>query len=226
MSDGLHRQAEPEVMDEIEEAQAYAVADFDAENAAFVDRLCELSKGLDACIALDLGTGPADIPARLATQKPRWRTWAADASWPMLIHGKESLGHVRDRQSIGLLQADAKRIPMRTRSVDVVFSNSILHHINDTATLWNEIKRVAKPGALVFLRDLTRPHCASDALDIVRIHAGKESKLLQQEFYRSLLSAYTVEEVENQLQSARLDTLKVKQVTNRHLDIWGRITRA
>ena len=54
MSDGLHRQAEPEIMDEAEEAYAYALADFAEVNAAFVERLRELSSGRDTAVALDL----------------------------------------------------------------------------------------------------------------------------------------------------------------------------
>ncbi|MFO7974071.1 MAG: class I SAM-dependent methyltransferase [Candidatus Hydrogenedentota bacterium] len=221
MADGLHRQAEPEVMDETEEAHAYAVADFAEVNAAFVERLCELSENIPAALALDLGTGPADIPMRVAQAKPDWRIWAADASWAMLEHGREVCKKANVATATGLLLADAKLLPICSRSLDVIFSNSILHHINDTASLWNEIKRVAKPGALIFLRDLARPGSSSDALDIVRKHAGNESKLLREEYYRSLLSAYTVEEIQQQLESAGLDTFEIKQVTDRHLDIWG-----
>jgi len=221
MPNALHRQAEPELMDETEEAYAYALADFADVNAAFVDRLCELSEDLPEAMALDLGTGPGDIPVRVARAKPGWRIWAVDASWAMLEHAKEAYSKANTVSSMGLLMSDAKVLPICNHCLDVVFSNSILHHINQTAMLWNDIKRVAKPGALVFLRDLARPASASDALDIVRKHAAKESQLLREEYYRSLLSAYTVDEIQDQLETAGLDTFQVKQVTDRHLDIWG-----
>lgn len=208
-------------MDETEEAHAYAVADFAGVNAAFVERLRELSEDIPVAAALDLGTGPADIAVGVAQAKPGWRMWAVDASWAMLVHGRAACAKAGIENTTGLLLADAKRLPIHSHSVDAVFSNSILHHINDTGLLWDEINRVAKPGALVFLRDLARPGSAADALDIVRKHAGDESKLLREEYYRSLLSAYTVDEVLRQLDRAGLDTLEVKQVTDRHLDIWG-----
>jgi len=226
MSDGLHRQAEPEIMDEAEEAYAYALADFAEVNAAFVERLRELSSGRDTAVALDLGTGPADIPVRVARARPRWRIWAVDASHAMLQLGLDACKKANAAATIGLLLADAKSLPIRGHSIDVVFSNSILHHITDTGLLWKEIKRVAKPGALVFLRDLARPGSASDALDIVSKHAGNESPLLREEYYRSLLSAYTVEEIVCQLDMAGLDALEVEQVTDRHLDVWGVIPAA
>lgn len=219
MPDGLHRQAEPELMDEADEALAYAAADFAEVNVAFVERLCELAKGRERAVALDLGTGPADIPVRLAKVKPGWRIYAADASWAMLTHARALLE--TSGAGVGLLMADAKRLPVGKRSVDVIFSNSILHHINETVLFWSEVKRIAKPGTLIFVRDLARPRSAADALDIVRKHAGKESRLLREEYYRSLLSAYTEEEVADQVEHAGLNVLQVRKVTDRHLDVWG-----
>ena len=175
MPDGLHRQAEPELMDEADEALAYAVADFAEVNVAFVERLCELAKGRERAVALDLGTGPADIPVRLAKVKPGWRIYAADASWAMLTHARALLE--TSGAGVGLLMADAKRLPVGKRSVDVIFSNSILHHINETVLFWSEIKRIAKPGTLIFLRDLARPRSAADALDIVRSDSIQASKI-------------------------------------------------
>ena len=224
MSERLHRQAEPELMDEADEALAYAAADFAEVNSAFVERLCGLAPDRAGAVALDLGTGPADIPARLAGRKPGWRIIAADASRAMLLHGKALLS--RTGAGVRLVMADAKRLPFRNACMDIVFSNSILHHINETARLWNEIRRVARPGALVFLRDLARPRCASDALDIVRKHAGNESALLREEYYRSLLAAYTEEEIVEQLDRAGLDGFEVRMVTDRHVDIWGEIPPA
>ncbi len=62
------------------------------------------------------------------------------------------------------------------------------------------------------------------AKTLVQHHAGNESALLQEEFYRSLLAAYTVEEVKEQLATAGLSGLTVAQVTNRHLDVFGNVT--
>ena len=103
--------------------------------------------------------------------------------------------------------------------------NSIVHHITDTAALWAEIKRLARPGSLVFLRDLARPVSAQVARSIVEQHSGDESPLLREEFYRSLLSSYTVAEVREQLGRAGLDTLTVTMATDRHLDVFGRLPR-
>ena len=56
----MDRTLEPEIMDTIEEAEAYDAMDFLSVNTAFVERLIEL--GAKQGRYLDLGTGPARIP--------------------------------------------------------------------------------------------------------------------------------------------------------------------
>ena len=218
----MQRQPEPEWMDLTDEAEAYAKADFSDVNAAFVSRLVELTGGTKRGVAVDLGAGPGDIPTRVAQALPGWRVVAVDVSHAMLKIGRDVVSAAGLAGRVALLETDAKRLPLPTRSADMVYSNSILHHITDTERLWSEIRRIAKPNGLIFLRDLARPADERAARAIVDQYAGTESELLQEEFYRSLLSAYTPEEVRQQLARARLAGLEVAMVTDRHLDIWGR----
>ncbi len=214
---------EPEYMDDGAEAEAYAAADFSSVNAAFAERLAALAAGIDKAEALDLGTGPADIPIRVAKLKPAWRITGADASAAMLEIARKNLAAAGLRGRVVLVKTDAKGMQLPETAFDVVFSNSILHHITDTHSLWSEVLRVAKPGALIFFRDLARPASAAAARAIVDTYAGTESTLLQEEYYRSLLSAYTVEEVRAQLAEAGLRGLTVAMATDRHLDVYGRL---
>lgn len=237
----MRRIPERELMDLPAEVDAYAAADFSKVNQAFVQRLVELAGHLQTAEALDLGTGPGDIPVRLLRTlrqgRPgaRWTVTAVDASAGMLacarrlVEREGLMGHdARDMQDgpagsrIHLVQADAKQLPFADASFDVVFSNSILHHINDAASFWGEVRRVARPGAIIFLRDLALPGSAEDARRMVQLHAGGESALLHEEFYRSLLAAYTVDEVAQQLRAAGLEGLAAAMVTDRHMDVTGR----
>ncbi len=219
----MDRIPEPEYMDLAHEAVAYAEADFADVNQAFVDRLLELADGLPAATAADLGTGPADIPIRLARARPDWRICAVDAAPAMLEIARSDIAaaHVDDR--VQVLCCDVKHLDLPDASYDAVFSNSILHHITDTAPFWAELKRIAAPGALVFLRDLYRPGSADAAAELVRRHAGGESKVLREEFRRSLLAAYTPDEVRAQLAEVGLEHLDVEAITDRHMDIHGRL---
>lgn len=210
-------------MDLPAEAQAYAQADFSAVNQAFVDRLVELGGTGRGVRALDLGTGPADIPIRLLRATRGWHVTAVDASAPMLAIARSAVIKAGLTLSIRLLQADAKKTPLVDQSFDLIFSNSILHHLDDTVAFWREVRRLGRPEAIVLVRDLARPETPDAAQKIIRQYAGKESKLLQDEFYRSLLAAYTPEEIKAQLASGGLDYLEVAMVTDRHVDIFGRL---
>lgn len=212
----IERTLEPELMDFDMEAEAYARADFAAVNGAFVERLIELAGDTEHVRALDLGTGPADIPYRLTCARPQWSVTAVDAAFAMLRFAPRC-------NHLLLIQADAKALPFPEESFDIVFSNSILHHLPDPGPFWAQVKSVARPGALIFLRDLTRPASDAQAQAIVERYAGDESDLLKEEFYRSLLAAFTLEEVKGQLSEAGLEVLQCDPVADRHLDVFGRL---
>lgn len=210
-------------MDLPHEAAAYAQADFAEVNAAFVQRLLEFSGTRAEAYALDLGTGPGDIPIRLVQARPAWRIAALDVSMPMLWHAADGARNAGVWPTIDLVQVDAKALPLRPDAFDVVFSNSILHHVSDTDSFWQELKRVAKPGAHVLVRDLARPETLQAADAIVEEYAAGESDLLREEFHRSLLAAYTPGEVRERLRRNGLATLEVAMVSDRHLDVFGRM---
>ncbi len=224
----LERKAEPELMDLPDDVDAYARADFAEVNQRFVTRLIELSeswtgRGAPSTHAVDLGTGPGDIPIRVAKARPTWQISAVDASAPMLDIAGAAIAKA-GISNITLVLADAKSTKLPQASFDVIFSNSILHHVADPMAFWREVKRIAKPGALILIRDLFRPPSESAARDLVSLHAGAESKMLQEEFYRSLLSAYNVDEVRGQLKSVGISGLSVAEISDRHLDIFGSLS--
>ena len=68
--------------------------------------------------------------------------------------------------------------------------------------------------------DLFRPDSKESARHIVDTYAGNESKVLQADFYNSLLAAFRVDEVRSQLQQTGLK-LCCEEVSDRHLAIWG-----
>lgn len=215
----MQRIPEPEVMDTPERAEAYARADFSAVNAAFVDKLFELTDKSREYIAIDLGTGPGDIPVRLQRARPAWHIAAVDASLPMLRLAHAS---AHGTSSPLFMHADAKRLPFADHSFDLLFSNSLLHHLPDPLPFWREIRRLAKPGALVFVRDLFRPPTPADAQRLVDTYAAGEHPLLREDFYNSFLAAFTPEEIRSQLIACGLSRLDIIEVTDRHVDIFGR----
>lgn len=214
----MKRTPEPEIMDIPERAEAYARADFSAVNTAFVDRLLTLAGDRRDCRVLDLGTGPGDIAIRLGRARPSWHITAIDASLPMLTLARRAVGRVTNP---AFILADAKRLPFADATFDVVYSNSLLHHLPDPLPFWREIRRLTRPGASVFIRDLFRPPTPADAQRLVNTYAADEHPLLREDFHNSFLAAFTPEEIQEQLRGTGLSRLDVVEVTDRHVDILG-----
>ncbi len=218
----MQRIPEPEVMDTPARAEAYARTDFSDVNAAFVEKLLALAGAKRECLALDLGTGPGEIPLRVARLRPGWRIAAADASMPMLRLARAATPRGFASPPLFAL-ADAKRLPFADHSFDVVFSNSLLHHLPDPLPFWREVRRLVQPGALVFVRDLFRPPSPADAQRLVDTYAAGEHPLLREDFYNSFLAAFTPEEIRAQLVACGLSRLDIVETTDRHMDVFGRI---
>jgi ubiquinone/menaquinone biosynthesis C-methylase UbiE len=217
----MDRKAEPELMEGFDEVDAYVRADFAMVNQAFATRLVELAGPREHAKCIDLGAGPADIPIRVARLRPEWTIVAVDGSAPMLDAAARAIRAAKLDRAIELVLADAKETKLSPCGFDIVFSNSILHHVSSPYAFWKEVSRLAKPGGLIFIRDLARPESETAARALVEKHAGGETALLKEEFYQSLLSAYTQAEVEAQLKAAGLIALKVTMSSDRHLDVFG-----
>jgi ubiquinone/menaquinone biosynthesis C-methylase UbiE len=195
-------------------------------NARFARRLVALAGRRRRAAAVDLGTGPADIPLRVARLRPGWRIVAVDASAPMLRTARAAVRRARLGRAVRLLRADACATGLPDASADVVFSNSLLHHLHDPAPFWREVARIAKPGAAILVRDLRRPETRARARRIVARYAAGEPALLRNAFFHSLLAAFTPAEIRAQLRRAGLTGLRLTRPSDRHVDIYGRLGAA
>jgi len=211
----MPRTPEPELMDDAEQAEAYAAADFEAVNELFVAR-CLAALGPFAGRLVDLGCGPGDIAAQLAAALPKAQVVGIDGSPAMLAHAA--------RWARPNLSYRVGRLPgcWSGQPFDAVVSNSLLHHLHDPAVLWTEIVALARPGATVIIADLLRPKSVADAEAIVAQYAGSEREILRRDFLCSLHAAFTVSEVEQQLERAGLN-FEVKQISDRHLAATGTV---
>ena len=86
----MERILEPEIMEDAEQALAYAKADFSTSNQWYVDHLlADFPKNLGN--VLDIGCGPADVPVRLARAHPTIRITAIDGSGAMLALAQKAV---------------------------------------------------------------------------------------------------------------------------------------
>ncbi len=220
----MKRTPEPEeLMDEADQALAYAEADFSESNELFLDLFSRLHPGEFRGRMLDLGCGPADIPLRFARRYPDARIDAVDGAQAMLDLAAKAVraGGLEDRVRLHCQYLPASGL---AGDYDALVSNSLLHHLNDPLDLWRSIRDQGAPGAHVLVMDLLRPGSPEAVDSLVARYAADAPDVLRRDFRASLHAAYTLDEVREQLGACGLDHLGVEQVSDRHLAVMGRLS--
>ena len=187
----LTRRAEPELMDESEQAKAYAQADFSVAHESFVDFFEAVFKGLPVGHVLDLGCGSGDVSCRFARRFPKVRLDGIDGSRAMLHWGYKAVAERQLQQRVRLHHGYLPGADFPRRDYDIVISNSLLHHLADPAVLWRLLPMAGRPGARVFVMDLVRPATLEEARRLKQLYSSEEPPILQRDFFNSLLAAYT-----------------------------------
>jgi ubiquinone/menaquinone biosynthesis C-methylase UbiE len=189
----LPRVLEPEVMDTPEEAADYDAMDHAAVNRLFVDDFLAGWAGTGP--VLDVGTGTAQIPIVLCRRHPTAEVVGIDLAEEMLRVGRENVSRAGLAGRIRLERVDAKAMPYPSDRFGAVMSNSIVHHIPEPSRALSEMVRVARPGAVLFVRDLLRPPDRATLGHLVRCYAGEANAHQQKMFADSLHAALTLDEV-------------------------------
>ena len=216
----MNRVLESELMEDIDQVKAYAEADFKTPHNDFILQLQILinDPGFSGT-ALDLGCGSGDISFRFAKAFPSANLHAVDGSDPMLQYAKSALTSDLSEQ-ISFIKGLLPDVILPQSSYEIIFSNSLLHHLPDPQVLWQTIKKYAKPNALICVMDLLRPDSIEAAQDMVKQYAANEPAILQRDFYNSLLAAFSLKEINTQLAQAHLN-LHIVRVSDRHVLISG-----
>lgn len=221
----MDRIPEPELMEDHEQAAAYANADFSQPHNGFIRQFRKRFPGIAVRgQVLDLGCGPGDIAIRFARAFPACTVHGVDGSEAMLEEGDKRLAREPDvARRIQLIYGLLPDAGLPQAHYEVIISNSLLHHLIDSRVLWSSIKRYGKQGTLVFIMDLMRPETQEQARELVRRHAAEEPEILQHDFHHSLLAAYTPDEVRLQLREAGLDGMHQQVISDRHWIVWGKL---
>ena len=220
----MKRILEREIMDDQEQAIAYAKADFSSSNQMFVDMLLE-DYSVRLSNVVDIGCGPADVLIRLAKAKPSIRITAVDASDAMVRLARKAVDDAGLTKQIKVIKGRVPDLALENDDYDAILSKDLLHHLPDPMVFWEQLKRLAKADTVVYVMDLSRPQTRRHARDIVESVSAEEHPMLKQDFYDSLLAAFTIDEIAEQLHKCRL-SLKVRQVSERHLLVKGVIEGA
>jgi ubiquinone/menaquinone biosynthesis C-methylase UbiE len=230
----LPRVLEPEAMDSAQEAIEYDAMDHSAVNRLFVTDFLfaaldarlpvaeeEAAEELSAVAShfvevLDLGTGTAQIPIELCRRAPNVRVVAIDLAVEMLEMAKLNIAMASLRERIMLDRVDGKQLPYESGRFDAVMSNSIVHHIPEPAGALAEAVRVARPGGLLFIRDLLRPESDAEVRRLVAAYAADCNEHQRAMFDASLRAALTLDEIRALVAALDFPPDSVRQTSDRH----------
>lgn len=105
-------------------------------------------------VVADLGIGTGSLAFRALELCPPKMLIGIDFSSAGLCVSRGISKHAKFRDmDVELIRADLERIPLASRSVDVVLSQATINLLPDKATAMKEIARIAKPGARIAISD-------------------------------------------------------------------------
>ena len=102
---------------------------------------------------LELGPGRSPELARLALARGASRYYAVDTRLQLTAAMFDEV----DDHSVGLFEYNGRTIPLRTRSIDIIYSKSVLEHVRAglVRPLLDDCRRVLRPGGtMVHVIDL------------------------------------------------------------------------
>lgn len=216
----MQRIPEPELMEDMAQAEAYDRADFSAAHGARVELFAARYARDVTGSVLDLGCGSGDILERFAKKYPEAQFVGVDGSFPMLELARRRMMRAEMSERFDFVEAliPSKDVPLE--DYDVVMSHSLLHQLHKPEVLWRTIADIAPAGSFIFVGDLRRPDNAEAAQEIVDRLSPNEPEVLRTDFFNSLCAAFTKEEIEEQLANAGL-ALTVEEVGEIHVIIHG-----
>lgn len=213
----MERVLEPEAMDTPEEAQGYDSMDHTEPNESFLKRLLELGA---SGRMLDIGTGPGHIPLLVCRRLSNAEVVGVDLSENMLDLARRHLAASAYKDRIEFKKADAKGLPFADHEFDVVYSNTILHHIPDPRPFITEAWRVLRTGGVFCIRDLFRPDSPERRDELVELYAAEEEPYQKELFRASLHAAFAPEELRDIVADCGLqENLEIVLDSDRHMTL-------
>jgi malonyl-CoA O-methyltransferase len=103
-------------------------------------------------VVLDVGCGPAHATVAMQKRWPKAQVVALDLAQPMLQEARRNAGGWRPfSRRPDPVCADARALPLRDGSVDVLFSNLCLQWVEDLPAVFAGFRRVLKPDGLMLV---------------------------------------------------------------------------
>ncbi len=134
-------------------------------------RILELAEIEDGDLVLDAGCGFGGLVRQLRRERPGVRAIG-------LNHDIRQIGRAsqtRDSSAIPgtvFLNADALRLPLVDRSIDVIVASELLCHLDDASAFFREAGRTLKPGGRLVVADHVVTEAAQPCAELVDFAFG------------------------------------------------------
>jgi malonyl-CoA O-methyltransferase len=108
-------------------------------------------------VIVDVGAGPGHASVAMQKRWPKAQVVALDLALPMLQEARGNAGGWRPSFLPGVARrpdpvcADARALPLRDASVDILFSNLCLQWVEDLPAVFAGFRRVLKPDGLLLV---------------------------------------------------------------------------
>lgn len=168
---------------------------------------------------IDLGCGPADYIIELCKENPNLKITGVDGSAEMISIAQKAVYKSNLSNQIFLKNVLFDEI---NEKYNTVISTNTLHHLHNPNEFWKVIKKISNKN--LFVLDLLRPDTEEEVEKIIELHAANTNLYYQNDFRNSLKAAFTLQEIKKQLFDHNLTHLKVENLDNKIVIIYGSIT--
>lgn len=196
----MPRILETEVMSDPLQVESYAEFDKTPLIEIYVSKLNLNQTGK----VLDIGCGAGDYFPKLTSAYPNVLFTGIDGSTTMLQKAAA--------RNIANITLENRIIPdlSITEKYDGIISSMVLHQLANPQGMWDTVKQVGNPGSKIFIMDMVRVEDPGVRTSILQFYAPEAKyEQFRLDFDNSMKAAFTVSEVEQQLQEANLGHLEV-----------------
>jgi SAM-dependent methyltransferase len=102
---------------------------------------------------LDVGCGPGNLTLDLAARVAPGRVVGVDRSEAVLELARAEAAATEGAPDVTFAVGDAYALPFEDGTFDVVHAHQLLQHLGDPVAALRELRRVARPGGVVAVRD-------------------------------------------------------------------------
>ncbi len=221
----LTRDFQASFTEDIALARDYSLAFYQQHFDQFIDKFTETfnEQLTDICVA-EIGAGCADIATRFAIQYPHSRVYAVEPEEALLFFAKPKVDAQRLHEQIRLFQQPLDNYKLPFAKFDVILSHWAIHRCDSPDSFWNSIKTLSTTGTRILICDYIRPSSKEHLKILAKQLNRNEPESLTGLTQRMLYSAYTVDEIKEQLCNCGLEFLKVDIFNTHQFIVHGLMT--